>query len=119
MIEKYTLGGTEVPTNTNNYDSYSSIPDIDTNYAGMNELYNVLNEASSNIEDDINKIRELLNDLEINWKGNTAAQTAKLLEEHLSCFSRYSSFYREMSELLNQSKNAYINFDESFENEII
>ena len=33
MVEKYDI---EVPTNTNNYDSYSGISDIDTNYAGMN-----------------------------------------------------------------------------------
>ena len=118
MVEKYTLGS-EVPTNTNNYDSYSGISDIDTNYAGMNELYNALNEASTNIQSDINKVRELLNDLNLNWKSTAATQSTSALEQHMSYFSEYGQFYKNMADLLMQSENAYKNFDDSFENEII
>ena len=116
MVEKYDI---EVPTNTNNYDSYSGISDIDTNYAGMNELYNTLNEASSNIDLDINKVKSLLSDLNANWTSTTATKSTKLLEEHMNYFSGYSQFYKNMADLLSQSENAYKNFDESFENETI
>lgn len=109
----------EVPTNMNNYDSYSGISDIDANYTGMNELYNVLNDASTNIQSDINKVRELLNDLNLNWKSASASQSTSILEQHMNYFSEYGQFYKNMAELLMQSENAYKNFDESFENDTI
>ena len=97
----------------------AGISDIYMNYNNSNSLADKLENSSSVVKSDINKIKELLEDLNANWKGNQANNYTRKINSIIESVSKYGDNYLELSELMKKSNKAYKNIDEHFETEIL
>ena len=93
--------------------------DIYMNCDSIEQLSHELSDHSDNVLNDVKKLKELLNDLNDYWKASAATNFTINTDEFLELMNNFSKEYENLSDKMQNSRNAYIEFDSYFANKVI
>ena len=79
--------------------------------------YERLLDCSDNIDSDIKKINELLDDLKRFWVGTKSDEFSNVLDEYNLSFNEISKAYRESSDNLKRTIESYVLIDDQYSTE--
>ena len=79
--------------------------------------YERLLECSENINSDVKKINELIDDLKRYWVGTKADDFCNVLNEYNTSFAEFSKAYNENSDNLKRTVESYKMIDDKYSSE--
>lgn len=81
--------------------------------------YERLLDCSENIESDVKKINELLDDLHRFWIGSKSNDFCESLDKYNMSFNEISKAYRENSDNLKRVVESYVSIDDNYSSEVM